>query len=125
MQFIGLSYGWIGVEFVRLVLCVVYLLLHFALSFLQELLITVSIDAVCDSHTSVDLAGLLKIQLFVCVALSGIFSFNWLFIGNYSCIHTLPMQRHSLCIEFAFLSLASSLCPRLHRLGNAIHKNSN
>lgn len=66
MQFIGLSYGWIGVEFVRLVLCVVYLLLHFALAFLQELLITVSIDAVCDSHTSVDLAGLLKIQLFVC-----------------------------------------------------------
>lgn len=35
---------------------------------LQGLLITVSIDAVCDSlcPTSVDLAGLLKIQLFVC-----------------------------------------------------------
>lgn len=61
MQFIGLSYGWIGVEFVRLVLCSLFLLL---LWHLQELLITVSIDD-CRS-SSVDLAGLLKIQLFVC-----------------------------------------------------------
>lgn len=53
-------------------------------------------------------------------SLSGIFSFNWLFIGNYSCIACIA-QAEAFIVHWVWFS--PSL--RLPRLGNAIHKNSN